>query len=100
MLTIYFIFYFLKHASYILEKYSDFVKSEFIKFFRFCLDIGYNIHMGILDNFENSLDLDPIVIDDEENKEKFWQDLGRPENDGLALKMFQEGCCDNCNCKN
>lgn len=31
-------------------------------------------------------------------REKFWQDLGRPENDGLALKMFKEQCCDQCTC--
>jgi len=32
-------------------------------------------------------------------REKFWEDIGRPENDGLALKMFQEQCCDQCTCK-
>jgi hypothetical protein len=32
-------------------------------------------------------------------REKFWEDAGRPENDGLALKLFKEECCDNCTCK-
>jgi len=32
-------------------------------------------------------------------REKFWEDLGRPENDGLALKLFQEECCTECSCK-
>jgi hypothetical protein len=31
VLTIFFIFYFLKHASYILEKNSDFYKSALLK---------------------------------------------------------------------
>jgi len=33
-------------------------------------------------------------------REKFWEDAGRPENDGLALKIFKEQCCDSCTCKN
>jgi hypothetical protein len=36
---------------------------------------------------------------DNMGREKFWEDLGRPENDGLALKIFKEECCDNCSCK-
>jgi hypothetical protein len=56
--------------------------------------------MGILDNFENSLELDSIPDNDQTKKEEFWQDLGRPENDGLALKMFEDACCENCSCKN
>jgi NADH:ubiquinone oxidoreductase subunit E len=47
--------------------------------------IGYNRYMGILDNFENYLELEPTE---------------QTENDGLALKIFKEECCDNCNCKN
>ena len=35
---------------------------------------------------------------DSMGREKFWEDLGRPENDGLALKLFKETCCDNCSC--
>ena len=31
-------------------------------------------------------------------REKFWEDLGRPENDGLALRLFQEQVCDQCSC--
>jgi hypothetical protein len=35
---------------------------------------------------------------DNMGREKFWEDLGRPENDGLALKMFKEQCCEQCLC--
>lgn len=61
--------------------------------------------MGILDNFESAWDEDfqfeskPIPETDNLGREKFWEDLGRPvENDGLALKMFKDQCCDKCNC--
>jgi hypothetical protein len=62
--------------------------------------------MGILDNLENSWDIGdkpefeskPMPITDNMGREAFWEDLGRPENDGLALKMFKEACCDNCAC--
>jgi hypothetical protein len=60
--------------------------------------------MGILNNLENAWDPEfqfeskPIVETDAIGREKFWQDLGRPENDGLALKMFKEECCSECNC--
>ena len=65
--------------------------------------------MGILDNFENAWDDDfkfeskPISEKDAMGREKFWEDLGRPissdvENDGLALKIFKDQCCDQCNC--
>jgi hypothetical protein len=60
--------------------------------------------MGILDNFENAWDDDfqfesnPISEKDAMGREKFWEDLGRPENDGLALKMFKEECCSECKC--
>jgi len=37
---------------------------------------------------------------DNMGREKFWHDLGRPENDGLALKIFKQQCCDNCKCTN
>ena len=43
--------------------------------------------MGILDNFENAWDVDfqtesnPIKETDNMGREKFWEDLGRP-NDG------------------
>lgn len=36
---------------------------------------------------------------DNMGREKFWEDLGRPENNGLALKIFQNQCCENCLCK-
>jgi hypothetical protein len=37
--------------------------------------------MAILDNLESSM----------------WED--KPVNDGLALKIFSEFCCDSCSCK-
>jgi len=33
-------------------------------------------------------------------REKFWEDLGRPEYENLAVKIFSETCCKNCSCKN
>lgn len=36
---------------------------------------------------------------DEKEKEEFWQDLGRPENDSWAMKIFSEFCCNGCMCK-
>jgi hypothetical protein len=62
----------------------------------------YNGQMGILDNFENAWDQEfqfesnPISETDNLGREKFWEDLGRPNNDGLALKIFKEQCCDEC----
>ena len=35
---------------------------------------------------------------DNMGREKFWEDIGRPENDGFALKVFQEQCCSGCSC--
>ncbi len=32
-------------------------------------------------------------------REKWWEDAGRPGNDGLALKIFSETCCSECTCK-
>lgn len=32
-------------------------------------------------------------------REEFWKDITRPENDGWALKIFSENCCNNCSCK-
>lgn len=64
----------------------------------------YNGQMGILDNFENAWDPElqfesnPLPETDNLGREKFWEDLGRPDNDGLAIKMFKEACCDNCAC--
>lgn len=37
---------------------------------------------------------------DNVGREKFWEDIGRPEDSNLALKLFKEQCCDNCSCKN
>jgi hypothetical protein len=61
--------------------------------------------MVILDNLENAWDENfefeskPVAETDAMGREKFWEDLGRPENDGLALKLFQEECCTECSCK-
>jgi len=61
--------------------------------------------MGILDNLENAWDDNfefeskPVAETDAMGREKFWEDLGRPENDGLALKLFKEECCTECSCK-
>jgi hypothetical protein len=52
-------------------------------------------HSGTSPNYESSV----IPETDAMGREKFWEDLGRPENDGLALKIFKEQCCSNCSCK-
>ena len=67
--------------------------------------------MGILDNLENAWDIEvrpepqnpkfessPFPVIDNMGREKFWEDNGRPENAGLALKMFKEECCSDCDC--
>ena len=60
--------------------------------------------MGILDNLENawekelSIESKPMPVIDNMGREIFWEDNGRPENDGLALKMFKEECCSDCDC--
>jgi hypothetical protein len=66
--------------------------------------------MGILDNLENSWELEvpeppqfessPMVETDAMGREKFWEDLGRPEYENLAVKLFSETCCTDCSCKN
>jgi hypothetical protein len=69
--------------------------------------------MGILDNFENAWDIDfqeepkapefeskPMPETDNIGREKFWEDLGRPEEPNLAVKLFSETCCTDCSCKN
>ena len=69
--------------------------------------------MGILDNLENSWDLEvrpepsnpqfessPFPVTDNMGREVFWEDLGRPTEDtSLAVKLFSETCCSNCSCK-
>jgi hypothetical protein len=61
--------------------------------------------MGILDNFENAWDGEfqfestPMKEIDAMGKEKFWEDLGRPEDSSLAVKLFSETCCTDCSCK-
>ncbi len=60
--------------------------------------------MGILDNLENawekelSIESKPMPVIDNMGRETFWEDMGRPENDGLALKIFKEECCSDCDC--
>ena len=67
--------------------------------------------MGILDNLENAWDIkvrpepqnpkfesSPFPVTDNMGREIFWEDMSRPENDGLALKMFKEECCSDCDC--
>jgi hypothetical protein len=62
--------------------------------------------MGILDNLEGAWDEDfqfeskPIVETDDMGREIFWQDIGRPEEPNLAVKLFSETCCTNCSCVN
>lgn len=69
--------------------------------------------MGILENFENAWDIDfqeepkapefeskPMSETDNMGREKFWEDLGRPEEANLAVKLFSETCCTDCSCKN
>jgi hypothetical protein len=62
--------------------------------------------MGILDNLENAWDEDfqfeskPMPETDNMGREKFWEDLGRPEEPNLAVKLFSETCCTDCSCKN
>lgn len=69
--------------------------------------------MGILDNFENAWDIEfqeepkapefeskPMIETDNMGREKFWEDLGRPEEPNLAVKLFSETCCTECSCKN
>ncbi len=62
--------------------------------------------MGILDNLENVWDGNfefeskPMVDKDAMGREVFWQDLGRPEEPNLAVKLFSEICCTDCSCKN
>jgi len=61
--------------------------------------------MGILDNFENALNHNfefeskPMLETDAMGREKFWEDLGRPEETSLAVKLFSETCCTNCSCR-
>jgi hypothetical protein len=69
--------------------------------------------MGILDNLENSWDIEvrpepgnpkfessPFPVTDNMGREVFWEDMGRPEEPNLAVKLFSEICCTGCSCKN
>jgi len=68
--------------------------------------------MGILENLENDWDIDfqeePKDPEFESNhmrdtdnmgREKFWEDLGIPEEPNLAVKLFSENVCNECSCK-
>lgn len=61
--------------------------------------------MGILDNLENAWDEDflfeskPMPITDNMGREVFWEDIGRPEETSLAVKLFSETVCEKCSCK-
>jgi hypothetical protein len=39
---------------------------------------------------------DKIDNTDNMGRDKFWEE---PVNDGLALKIFSQECCENCSCK-
>jgi hypothetical protein len=74
--------------------------------------------MAILENLENSWDdnfgedqtinwcktgtpqfeSNPIVETDAMGRERFWEDMGRPEETSLAVKLFSETCCSGCMC--
>lgn len=60
--------------------------------------------IGFLDNLENSwndnMESKAIPETDAMGREKFWQDIGRPGYENLAVKIFSETCCQNCSCKN
>ena len=62
--------------------------------------------MGILDNLENAWDDNfmfeskSMPITDNMGKEMFWEDLGRPEETSLSVKLFSETVCKDCSCKN
>lgn len=45
------------------------------------------------------MESEKISETDNMGREKFWEDLGRPENDGLALTIWKEQCCHNCLCR-
>ena len=65
--------------------------------------------MGILDNLENAWELEnpeppefeskPMPVTDNMGREVFWEDIGRPEDSNLAVKLFSETCCTDCSCK-
>ena len=72
----------------LIENIQILGKTHFYNFSDFD-GIGYNIHMGILDNLENSWD-------DEFN---FESSIYKPEMESLAVKLFSETCCDGCSCQ-
>jgi hypothetical protein len=61
--------------------------------------------MGILDNFENAWDdsllfeSKPIPTTDNMGRETFWEDIGRPDPENLAVKIFSETVCKECTCE-
>lgn len=54
--------------------------------------------MGILDNLENAWDADFLF---ESKPMQATDNMGRPiEDPSLAVKIFSETCCTDCECKN
>jgi hypothetical protein len=54
--------------------------------------------MGILDNFENAWDADFLF---ESKPMPITDNMGRTiEDTSLAVKIFSETCCKDCECKN
>jgi hypothetical protein len=52
--------------------------------------------MGYMTESEKISEIDNM------GREKFWECyafIPPQENDGLALKLFQDQCCSNCSCK-
>lgn len=82
----------------VMELSQNLVKNNF----QIC---GKMDSMGILDNLESAWDEEfhfesnPMIETDAMGREVFWQDIGRPEEPNLALKLFSETCCSNCSCK-
>ena len=52
--------------------------------------------MGILDNLENAWD-DNFMF--ESKPMPVTDNMGRPEYENLAVKLFSETCCTDCSCK-
>jgi hypothetical protein len=54
--------------------------------------------MGILDNLENAWDEEflfeskPVIDKDAMGREKFWEDLGRPDDSNLLIENCSSGC--------
>jgi hypothetical protein len=103
VLTIFYVSFFCFLASYISDKNSDFGYFEKIKFFRFWQGTNQGIQiarvskddtiipMGILDNFEEYIDLGKL------NSESAWDEEFQFESSGL--KFYSDTCCNGCTCQ-